>query len=234
MRALTFILILLITGISSFAQSISAGVSYNYLYSKQLDKSIQLYNFSRPFLENKQPLFINGITADVAFLFKNKKQIKHGIIATYSYFGSEAINENYTNRFNLHFINLNYVIRLSNEAKFKKLFGEIHVGLSSSALYRRVSGEFFLVDNEKSKSLGIGGNIGVKIGYQFYRHNMHQISPFIFFGYTPYLYAPKNEAVINATQELITKAYIYALNFRIGFTYEIIKKKRNDENIEIK
>lgn len=223
MRSLTFILLLLIFRVSSFAQSISAGVSYNYLYSKQLDKSIQLYNFSRPFLENKQPLFVHGITADVAFVLKNKKQIKHGIIATYSYFGSETINENYTNRFNLHFINLNYVIRVSNEEKFKKLFGEIHVGLSSSALYRRVNGEIFLVDNEKSKSLGIGGNIGVKIGYQLYRHKMHQISPFIFLGYTPYLYAPKNEAVINATQEIISKTYISALNFRIGFIHEITK-----------
>lgn len=234
MRTLTFILLLLIFSRNIFAQCISVGVSYNYLYSKQLDKSIQLYNFSRPFLINKQPLFIHGITADVAFVFKNKKQMKHGIIATYSYFGSEAINENYTNRFNLHFINLNYVIRLANEEKFKKMFGEIHVGLSSSALYRRVNREVFLVDNEKSKSLCIGGNIGLKIGYQLYRHNIHQISPFVFFGYTPYLYAPKNEAVINATQELITKTYMNALNFRIGFSYEINKKKRNDENTGIK
>lgn len=119
MKALTFILLLSMTGISSFAQSISFGVSYNYLYSKQLDKSIQLYNFSRPFLENRQPLFINGITTDVAFLFETKKQIKHGINATYSYFGSEARNINYSNRFNLHFINLNYLIYLANERTLK-------------------------------------------------------------------------------------------------------------------
>ena len=80
MKALTFILLLSMTGISSFAQSISFGVSYNYLYSKQLDKSIQLYNFSRPFLENRQPLFINGITTDVAFLFETKKQINTALM----------------------------------------------------------------------------------------------------------------------------------------------------------
>jgi len=234
MRALTFILLLLITNISSFAQSISIGLSYNYLYSKQLDKSIQLYNFSRPFLENKQPLFINGITADVAFLFKNKKQIKHGINATYSYFGSEAKNINYSNRFNLHFINLNYLIYLANAEKFKKLYSEIHMGVSSSALYRRLNGEAFMVDDKKSKSLGIGANIGAKIGYHLSKHNIHQFSPFVFFGYKPYIYAPKNEAVINATQELITKNYMYALNVRIGFTYKINLQKRSDVKTEIK
>lgn len=234
MRTLSFILLLLIVDRNSFAQRISVGLSYNYLYSKQLDKSIQLYNFSRPYLENKQPLFINGITSDVAYLFKNKKQLKHGITATYSYFGSESINENYSNRLNLHFINLNYFIRLANEEKFKKLFGEIHIGASSSALYRRLNHQVFMVDDKKSKSLGAGGNIGIKMGYHLYRHNKYQISPFVFFGYTPYLYTPKNEAVINATQELIAKAYMYALNFRIGFTYEINKQKRNNENTEIK
>ena len=234
MRKYTLILLLLISGTNSFAQSISVGLSYNYLYSKQLDKSVQLYNFSRPYFEHKQPLFIDGITADVLYLFKNKKQIKHGITATYSYFGSKAINKNYTNRFNLHFVNLNYVIRLANEEKRKHFFGEMHVGVSSSVLYRRLNGEVFLVDDEKYKSLGIGGNIGIKMGYHLYSHGMHQISPFVYVGYTPYLYAPKNEAVINATQELITKAYMYALNFRIGFCYEINKQKRNDENVKIK
>lgn len=91
-----------------------------------------------------------------------------------------------------------------------------------------------MVDDKKSKSLGIGGNIGVKIGYHLYKHNIHQFSPFVFLGYTPYIFSPKNEAVINATQELITKNYMYALNIRIGFTYEINSKKHNDEKTEIK
>lgn len=234
MRILKFILLLIIVGRNGFAQIISNGVSYNYLYSKQLDKSIQLYNFSRPFLENKQPLFVNGVSADIEFLFKINKQIKHGINATYSYFGSEATNENYSNRLNLHFINLNYQIRLANEEKIKKLFGEIHIGFSFIALYRRLNGDFFLVDDEKSKSLGVGGNIGVKIGYHIFRQGIHQISPFVFFVSTPYLYAPKNEAVINATQGIISKPYMYALNLRIGFNYEINLEKRNDKNVESK
>lgn len=221
MRIITVILFLLNEGITGFAQSLSVGLSYDYVYAKQLDKSIQVYNFSRPFLKNKQPLLIHGISADLSYIFKNDKKIKHGINATYSYFTSKAINENYTNCFNLHFINLNYVTHFSNEEKFKKLFAEFHVGLSSSALFRRVNGDFYFEENEKSKSLGIGANLGVKIGYQLYSHKMHQVSPFIFFGYTPYLYAPKNEEVINATKDLFTKAYMYTLNVRIGFTYEI-------------
>lgn len=221
MRTFAFLLLLFIGGRYSFAQRISGGLSYNYLYSKSLDKSIQLYNFSRPFLENKQPLFIHGVSAEASFLFKTEKQIKQGINLTYSYFGSEAVNENYTNRFNLHFINLNYLIYLVNEQKFKNFFGEISMGLSSSALYRRLNGEPFWVDDAKFKALGLGGNLGVKIGYHAYKHHAHQISPFVFWGYTTYLYAPKNEAVLNATQELINKPYLAALNFRIGVSYGI-------------
>lgn len=221
MRTLGFLLLFILSGRAGFAQHISGGLSYNYLYAKQLDRSIQLYNFSRPFLQNKQPLFVHGLSAEVSFLFKTEKPIKHGLSLTYSYFGSEAVNEHYTNRFNLHFMNLNYLIFLANEQKFEKFFGEIQIGLSSSALYRRLNGDAFWVDEAKFKALGLGGNIGVKMGYRLYGRDEHQISPFVFLGYTPYLYAPKNEAVLNATQELITKPSLAALNFRIGVRYGI-------------
>jgi len=234
MKKLTVIFFLLFKGITGFAQNLSVGLSYNYIYSKQYDKSIQSYNFSRPFLEHKQPLFMHGITSDISYIFKNGETFKHGIHVSYSFFGSKAINQNYSNYLHLHLVDLNYVIRLENRGKFKELFEEINLGASTSGLYRRINGEAFLVDDEKSKSMGIGVNIGVKVGYHLFKHPRHQLSPFVFYGYTPYLYAPKNEALINATQTLITKPYLNAMSFRLGFVCEFIKKKQHAENTDTK
>ena len=228
MKPFTFISIFVFFVLSGHAQTVSGGLSYNYLNSKPLDQAIQSYNFSRVFLENKQPLFIHGIGADITFLFKNMKSIKHGLSANYSYFGSKAINTDYNNSFNLHFINLNYVIRLSNELISKNFSMEIHSGLSLSGLYRRWNGGVFLIDELKARSFGIGGNTGVKIDYCLYRHGIYEISPFIFFGFTPFLYAPKNESVINATQKLVSKPYIYAITSKIGIVYKInLEKGKN-------
>lgn len=230
MKNFLLILFLFIIATKVFSQSFLTSLSYNYLYDKQLDKAIQTYNFNRPFLNKKQPLFVHGFGTEVLFFFKSDKPIKQGINATYSYFGSEATNENYLNRFNLHLINLNYLIRLTNDEKFGNMFGEIYIGATSSGLNRKWNGESFLVNDKRSKALGIGGNLGLRIGYHLYRKDKHHISPFVFFGYAPYLYAPNNEAVINATQELITESWTYVFNLKIGIAYQFNNQKQNDRD----
>jgi hypothetical protein len=218
MRTIVFLIWILSFGLTSWAQRISGGLSYHYFYSKQLDRSIQLYNFNRPFLENKQSLFTHGASIDAGYLFTNEKGWNHGINCTYSFFGSEGDNTDYLNRFHLHQINLNYVLRFAQESPF---FGEVQLGIASSSLFRRVDGEPFLIDDSRSKSLGIGGNIGLKLAYSAVNRNKHHLLPFVYAGFAPYIYAPKNEAVINATQELYTKNYMNALHLRLGLAYEL-------------
>jgi hypothetical protein len=118
----------------------------------------------------------------------------------------------------MHQINLNYVLRFAQESPF---FGEVQLGIASSSLFRRVNGEPFLIDDSRSKSLGIGGNIGLKLAYSAVNRNKHHLLPFVYAGFAPYIYAPKNEAVINATQELYTKNYMNALHLRLGLAYEL-------------
>ena len=57
------------------AQEFKADVSYKYMYSNQWDKTIQTYNFSRPFLKENQPLLMNGLNTSVSYIFKNEKRI---------------------------------------------------------------------------------------------------------------------------------------------------------------
>jgi len=218
MRIVICLILLLLIGTNSQAQQLTGAVSYHYIYAPQLDESIQLYNFDRPFLENKQSLLIHGANADVGFIFKSDKRLIHGISSTYSFFGSEGANPDYLNRFHLHLINLNYVLRLDPEKRF---YGEAQLGITTSGLFRRVNGEPFLVDDSRSKSLGIGGNLGVKLAYKALEREKHHLAPFVYAGFTQFLYAPKNEAVINTTQELYTKSYMNALHLRVGLLYEL-------------
>lgn len=83
--------------------------------------------------------------------------------------------------------------------------------------------EAFLVDEERSKSLGIGGNLGLKVGYHLFDFENHRISLSISIGYTPYVFAPKYEAVINSTQGLVSKSWFSMLDLRLGINYQLFK-----------
>ena len=56
---------------------------------------IKIYNFSRPFLTEKQPLIMHGLGPCISYIFKSQKKTKHGINLSYSYFKSSSGNENF-------------------------------------------------------------------------------------------------------------------------------------------
>lgn len=220
---LVALFVILFAVFSLKSQGLVAGVSYNYLYANQFDKCIQTYNFNRPFLKEKQSLLDHGLQAELGYLFSNEKSWKQGVVASYSYTGSRAVNDSYINSFLFHHVELNYVFHFYPFQSKKKLFAQAQIGITGSGLFRRVNEEAFLVDEERSKSFGIGGNIGVKVGYHLFDFDKHHLSPSIFVGYTPYVYAPKYEAVINTTQSLVSKSWFSMLNFRLGLTYQLMK-----------
>ena len=54
MRTL-FLLLFLFLFIDAQSQQIEVDLSYKYIFANNWDKAIQTYNFSRPFLTEKQP-----------------------------------------------------------------------------------------------------------------------------------------------------------------------------------
>lgn len=225
MRTLTICLFLFFISPQIVGQGISVGLSYNYLYAKSLNKCIDVYNFSRPFLVDKQPRFIHGITGHLSYSFKKNKKTENGISVSYAHFGSEAKNTNYKNRFNFHLIHLNYFIRLLPLKKCNRFLGEFHLGLISSLLNRGLNNKWLIVYDNKLKSVGIGGYLGLKMSYYLNAQNKPQWAPFILLGYSPYIYAPNNEAVINATQQLITNTHLNIYHINVGISYQMNKKK---------
>lgn len=71
-----------------------------------------------------------------------------------------------------------------------------------------------------SEKIGFEKN-HIKLAYSAVNRDKHHLLPFVYAGFMPYVYAPKNEAVINATQELYTKNYMNALHLRVGLAYEL-------------
>jgi hypothetical protein len=70
MRKLLLLSILLLGSTFSSAQGFILDASYQYLKWGQLDNAVKTYNFSRPFLAQKQPLLINGLNTSISYVFK--------------------------------------------------------------------------------------------------------------------------------------------------------------------
>ena len=213
--------------INSSAQEWKAYISYKYMYSNQLDKIIQTYNFSRPLLAEKQPLLMHGLNASTSYIFTSSKKFKHGINLSYSNFKSSAENENLNNILNLHFINLGYILHYENNEKPNGLYTDIIISALSSGLFRNVNGEPYTYDEKAAKAFGIGGDLSIKAGYCFNLKNKSYLSPFVSVGYAPYFYSPNSEAVINQTKGLVSKNWIGILSTQIGLSFHL-KQQQND------
>ncbi len=221
MRKIVLFSFLLFRCLSSSAQEFKMDASYAYMYSSQLDKAIQTYNFTRPELTEIQPLLTNGINASVSYIFRNDKHFKHGINFSYSYFQSWAENKNFSNQLNLHVANLGYLLHYENPIKCKGFYSDLIVSATSSLLYRVLNDELFVYDETLSKSFGIGGAVQLKLGYSFQLKNKCYLSPFLSVACSPYLFSPNNEAVINQTKGLVCRNWTETLMAQFGLAFHV-------------
>lgn len=212
---------------SASAQEWKIELSYKYMYAKEWDKAIQEYNYSRPFLTEKQPLLIHGANASGSYIFKSEKHIKHGINLAYSYFRSAAENEYLDNTLHLHGLNLGYILQYENPEKSKGLYIDLIIAATSSALLRNVNGEPFVYDDSQSKAFGIGGDLSCKLGYRMALGGQSSLSPFVLAGYTPYMYSPNTEAVINETKGLVGPNWTSILSAQVGLAFHMKTGKKN-------
>ena len=215
MRAI-YLLLFLFPLLDTQAQKIEADLSYKYMLASNWDKAIQTYNFSRPFLTEKQPLFMHGISGSVSYIFKSENKFKQGINASYSHFSSYAENVNFVNQFNLHFFNLGYMLRHESNGSLKGLLTDFILSASSSVLFRNLNDEPFIYDEVRSKAFGIGGDLSVRTSYYFNMKNKIRLSPFVQIGYTPYLFSPNTEAVINQTRGLVSPNFTDVFSSQFG------------------
>jgi hypothetical protein len=207
------------------SQSFETNISYTYMHANQWEKAIQTYNFSRPFLSEKQPLLSHGLNASFSRLFRSSKKLQHGISLSYTFFESAAKNESLNNSLNLHVVQLGYILRFKNPENSSGFYAELNIAAESCGLFRYVNGLPFEYDNNTSKAFGVGGNLGLKAGYQMRLNDRIYLSPFMLAGYAPYLYAPNMEAVINQTKTLSSKNFTGVLSAQLGVAFSLCTRR---------
>lgn len=223
MKTVKLFIVLLSVCFSVRAQEFKADVSYRYMYANQWDKIIQTYNFSRPFLTEKQPLLAHGLNASLSYLFKSDKNLKHGINLAYSYCRSYSENTNFENALDLHFVIIGYVLHYQNTEKLKGFYTDIIISATGSGLFRNVNGESFKRDDTNLKALSIGGDIALKLGYSLKLKERASMSPFVSVGYTPYMYSPNTESIVNQTKGLAARNWTAILSTQIGLAFHFRK-----------
>lgn len=226
MKFVVVFCLLLLSVNSSFAQGFGVSAAYSYCYAPQFDKAIQAYNFSRPFQTEKQPLLINGFTTGLNYSFQSESKFESGIAVNYSAFRSYSENVDFNNSYHLSFLELGYTLNYHfSESKLKSSL-EMNASCLTSSLKRKINDETFEFVEEKTRAFGIGGNLSLRYLYTFYINPNYNLSPFVGVNYSPYLYAPNTETVINQTKTLYTKAWTAVVKMDIGIkvVFNTLKK----------
>lgn len=217
----TGILIVLLSSLGTFsqAQEWQFGVGYRYHYAPEWDKAIQTYNFSRPFLEEKQPLLVSGTYLEASYRFKTNNNLGSGIQLAHSFVRSRSDSPNLETALNWHSLQLNYVLRYQPS----KLALDLEIGAIGGLLSRKVNGEVFEVDSEKKRAMGGSAQLGVTASYDIALTERSSLLPFVGLGYTPYYFAPETESILNQSQELTGEDYSALLTWKVGVRWRLMK-----------
>ncbi|MFT5823566.1 MAG: hypothetical protein ACI8ZM_004828 [Crocinitomix sp.] len=206
------------------SQTVRIDFGYSHLYSPQLDRVVQTYNFSRPNLTEKQPFIQHGIISSATVYFKRNENLKSGFSGKHAYFSSSASNPNAVIKLRYHMFDLGYALNYSKPSS--KLYGELGIFATFGSLTKRINGERFISDDLPVHSFQFGGLINLNLGYLLTVHERMKIAPFIGANFAPYFSKGQSESVINQTSTLVDEAYTTFFRFEFGCSiyYDHVKK----------
>lgn len=225
MKATLLIALCLLSFSVGFSQELRFGVGYQNIHSRQFDQLVQTYNFSSPFLSEKQPLLSHGIGTNAAFYFGSQRALQQGISAKHSFYNSRASNE-VTVALRFQTLQLGYALRYENHEKLKGIYLELITSGIAGLLEKRVDGEDFLVDEEELQSWQFGVMLNLNASYRFPLKNQWSLMPFLGVGYAPYFSVGNSEAVINQTSTLVVEEHTSMLSWQVGVNLVLSKKER--------
>ena len=200
------------------AQQLAVEANGLYIYSGQWDRAIQTLNFSTPQF-GIQPLLQFGAGIGASYYFKNLQQglqLNYGLV--------QSVNEvpGRKTAFELHQLNLHY---LYAPKLFKKetLHFVISGGFVSTMLLKRINSAYYTYDDQLAKAVGIGPDFAVQFKYTLGVGDAFKWQPFIRAGYSPFLWSPKSEAIINHTNGMSSNDYTMLLRAQVGIEIHLIK-----------
>ena len=211
----------------SYGQQIRVEFAYTNLYSKQFDHLIKTYNYSRPFLQEQQPLLDHGFYSGVSYLFKSEKILKSGINLDYALIRSSAENQNLDVKLAFNMLEAGYFLNYQNKGKLGNFYSELGLNLVLGLLNKRHNSQPYLIDDSKVRSFQAGVSLNFNIGYMIELSHKCKISPFIGLQYSPYFSEGQSEVVINQTSDLINEQEQYTsfFKFNVGLRFYLLNKK---------
>lgn len=196
-------------------QHIGFAAQYEWIKAQSWEQAIQTYNFSRPFLEERQPLLQNGFRLSAYYMFRSLASITYGPTADFSIHRSRAENDNFDIGIQSSTFSIGPMLRYQEpgQALFISAAPKFRLGF----LTRRLNGEIITIEedeeNDPLRVVVAGFGIDAQIGYQFYFGEKATLAPQLNFGFDPILSGERSPLIFNEafTTELDTKTSVWRL-----------------------
>lgn len=185
------------------AQEHHFATGYRYLLAPNWDRMVRTYNFSRPFLDEAQPLLQLGFGIGYARFFKGERRIRSGVAVGYDRFISYADATGLESRIRLHQLRIAYTARILPKDLESPWQLEAGVGLFGNHLSRLVNNAPIADEELRPRSLGLGAELNLLVGRRFPWGEHRWLVPYIALHMAPYVHQPTAEMVLNQTRGLV-------------------------------
>lgn len=209
-----------------WSQEFGININYQLISASEWNRATQTYNFSRPFLPNKQPLLKHGANVSLYYLGSPEKTWSFGPAVSLSIHRSHAENPNFDIGINSLLLDLGWRIQYRPEEE--NLFLAITPSVTGVALNRTQNGEVVVIGPDEEdltlRGFGIGAGLRAQIGYDFPIKNEWFIAPVLGASYHPYVWAQRSNIIFSesATGGLQTNTSTWGLQGGV-----ILQRTRN-------
>jgi len=198
------------------AQVTGIEVAGNYLYSGQWDRAMQTLNFSR-FNFGTQPLLRFGFTVGTTYRF-NKTSSPYGLSGRYGYVSSVNDFPGRSTILQLHQLALHYTYTWK-PSDLKPFYIYLSGGVLSTLLLRKIESQYYVYDERLARATGIGPELALRAYYTLLENSKFNWSPFLICNYSPFLWSPNTESLINQTGGLTSNAYTMLTQVQLGVIF---------------
>lgn len=183
------------------AQELGFSISYQFIQAEEWNKATQTYNFSRPFLLEKQPLLEHGFRLDLYYLYKKKNQISWGPSLSTSFNASSTDNPDFNVEISSILLDLGMAFQYRPHfTENNNLFIRFTPSITGFYLTREESNSpivFAGASSTKKESAGVGLGLNLQLGYDLSIGNQWAISPVFGLNYDPIIWGYRPELVFN-------------------------------------
>jgi len=201
MRIYSCLILPLIFSLQLSSQELGFTINYSLIEAKEWNQATQVYNLSRPFLANKQPLLRHGMNLGLYYLPNTVNRFSWGPSLSFSFFRSTAANPDFDISIRSLLLDLGIKLQYQPLADNRNLNLSLTPNLTITTLARKLNGELAILgeteENTPLRSYGLGFGLNTQVSYDYSINANWSISPMLGAGYYPYLWVNRSEVIFN-------------------------------------